>query len=287
MSTPNQLDRPAGVREHRLGVSGGPLAVLELAPRDDEARDTPRSPVVLVPGYTGSKEDFLPLLEPLAGAGFRVLAFDQRGQHESPGSAEVSAYQVEALAGELLELLGWVGGPAHVVGHSFGGLVGRAAAVAEPAALRSLTLLDSGPGTLGGERAALIRELEPVLVEHGQQAVWQVMSRLPNGRPQPAAVQEFVRRRFFASHPVGLRGMGNALLAEPDRIAELCATGLPVLVAHGEHDDAWPPAEQAEMARRLGARHAVIPGAVHSPNVEAPGVTAEVLGAFFRDVEAG
>jgi pimeloyl-ACP methyl ester carboxylesterase len=39
--------------------------------------------VLLVPGYTGSKEDFLPLLRPLARAGFRAVAMDQRGQFES------------------------------------------------------------------------------------------------------------------------------------------------------------------------------------------------------------
>ena len=35
--------------------------------------------VLLVPGYTGSKEDFIALLGPLAAAGRRVVAVDLRG----------------------------------------------------------------------------------------------------------------------------------------------------------------------------------------------------------------
>jgi pimeloyl-ACP methyl ester carboxylesterase len=79
--------------------------------------------------------------------------------------------------------------------------------------------------------------------------------------------------------------MGDALLTEPDRVEELKAVGLPLLVCHGEHDDAWLPVTQAAMARRLGARHEVITDAVHSPAVEAPESTVEVLAGFWKDVD--
>ena len=68
-------------------------------------------------------------------------------------------------------------GPAHVVGHSFGGLVARAAAIRDPAAFRSLTLLDSGPAALPGTRAESVRTLRPVLVEGGKEAVWELCRR--------------------------------------------------------------------------------------------------------------
>jgi pimeloyl-ACP methyl ester carboxylesterase len=79
--------------------------------------------------------------------------------------------------------------------------------------------------------------------------------------------------------------MGDALLTEPDRVDELRAAGLPLLVSHGEHDDAWLPVTQRKMAERLGSRHEVIAGAVHSPAVEAPAETVEVLASFWADVE--
>jgi len=82
-------------------------------------------------------------------------------------------------------------------------------------------------------------------------------------------------------NPVGLRVMGTALREAADRTAELAAAGLPVLVLYGEHDDAWPPDIQAEMAGRLAARVAVIPGAAHSPAVENPAATAQALLDFW------
>jgi pimeloyl-ACP methyl ester carboxylesterase len=79
--------------------------------------------------------------------------------------------------------------------------------------------------------------------------------------------------------------MGEALLGEPDRVAPLRDTGLPVLVAHGVGDDAWSPAAQEEMARRLGARYAVVPDAAHSPAAEQPAATARLLLDFWASVE--
>ncbi len=100
----------------------------------------------------------------------------------------------------------------------------------------------------------------------------------------PAAVQEFYTARFLRNSAAGLQGMADAMLGEPDRVAELAATGVPVLVAHGEADDAWTPAAQADMAARLGARHEVIPAAIHSPAVENPPRTLEVLETFWTSL---
>ncbi|MDA8324351.1 MAG: alpha/beta hydrolase, partial [Actinomycetota bacterium] len=60
-----------------------------------------------------------------------------------------------------------------------------------------------------------------------------------------------------------------------------------MLVSYGEHDDAWPPAVQDAMARRLDAERVCIPGAAHSPAVEAPETTAAMLTAFWNRSEAG
>jgi pimeloyl-ACP methyl ester carboxylesterase len=50
---------------------------------------------------------------------------------------------------------------------------------------------------------------------------------------------------------------------------------------YGEADDAWSPAQQAEMAVRLACPVVVVPDAVHSPAAENPGVTAKALVEFF------
>jgi pimeloyl-ACP methyl ester carboxylesterase len=78
--------------------------------------------------------------------------------------------------------------------------------------------------------------------------------------------------------------MADAMTSEPDRVDELAATGMPVLVAHGVADDAWTPEAQTDMARRLGARHAVIPASIHSPAIENPPETLAVLLDFWASV---
>jgi pimeloyl-ACP methyl ester carboxylesterase len=56
-------------------------------------------------------------------------------------------------------------------------------------------------------------------------------------------------------------------------------------VVYGENDDAWPPAEQDLMARRLGAERTCIPGAAHLPAIEAPVTTASTLTEFWNAAE--
>ena len=254
---------------------------------DVPARGATRGVVVCVPGFTGSKEDFRLLLGPLTEAGLRVVALDQRGQHDSPGPDDVTAYTVDALAADLLAVLGQLdAGPVHLVGHSFGGLVARAAAIADPAALASLVLLDSGPAALSGPRTDLLPFLVPLLRSGGTAAVQQALDGLPDPRrdAQVPEVRDFLRRRFLANSAAGLEGMADALTTEPDRVDALRATGLPVLVLHGAGDDAWLPADQAAMAGRLGARYGVVPDAEHSPAMENPAATVTALLEFWADL---
>lgn len=270
-----------------LDLPSGPVAVLDTAQQDEVAA---RGTVLLVPGYTGSKEDFAPILGGLADAGFRAIALDQPGQHESPGPLERSAYAVDLLAHVVLESADHLSlEPVHLLGHSFGGLVCRAAAIAAPHRLRSLVLLGSGPSAITGERLERMRLLEPVFAAGGMPAILAAMEELDQRNPRlqeaPPELRAFLRQRFLASSPDGLQGMGDALRSEPDRVAELAATGLPLMVAYGEDDDAWQPATQAEMASRLSARHEVIAGAAHSPAVEQPARTLAVLTRFWRKVE--
>jgi pimeloyl-ACP methyl ester carboxylesterase len=262
-----------------LPMPDGPLALLEAGPRAGQ-------PVLFLPGYTGSKEDFAPLLEPLAAAGFRAVAMDQRGQFQSPGVADPAAYTVPALARDALAVADSLGAPVHVVGHSFGGLVGRAAVIARPAAFRSLVLIGSGPSAIGGERRQRMDMLEPLLASGGTAAVYAVLEKYaeyadPGWAATPPPLKRFLKRRFIATDDLGLLEMGKALRNEPDRLAELAATAVPVLVAHGEGDDAWPPSVQDAMAARLGAPLVVIPGAAHSPAMDNPAALLRTLNDFW------
>jgi pimeloyl-ACP methyl ester carboxylesterase len=99
-------------------------------------------------------------------------------------------------------------------------------------------------------------------------------SAAPGWADAPPELRELLRQRLLRSSPVGLLGMVTVLRSEPDRVAKLSRTlrglGAPSLVVCGEGDDAWSVASQRDMADRLDADFAVVPGARHSPNVENP-----------------
>jgi pimeloyl-ACP methyl ester carboxylesterase len=271
-------------RRITIGLPGGPIAALRNGA--DGAPD-----VLLVPGYTGSKEDFGPLLDPLAAGGYRVTSIDLPGQYESPGPDDPAGYVPDALGARVRELAHQLVAPVHLLGHSFGGLVCRAAVIAEPELFADLVLMSSGPAALNGARRQRIEQLRPVLPSLGLPGVYAAMQAAAVAEAgyvaPPPDLADFLERRFLAGSPAMLAGMGEALCAEPDRVAELAATGIRCLVVHGEDDDAWPPDVQAAMAGRLDARRAVIPAAAHSPAVENTTPTAAVLIDFLGPSTAG
>jgi pimeloyl-ACP methyl ester carboxylesterase len=243
--------------------------------------------VVLVPGFTGSKEDFITLLAPLAVAGYRVLAMDQRGQYETPGPDDPAAYELPALGADLIAIGATSDEPVHLVGHSFGGLAVREATIAAPEAVRSATLLCSGPTALTGPSADRLGMLLGALDVFSLDDIWGIMHATAQASGENDGVEQdvldFLRRRFVSTTKESLRGMAGQLLAAPDRVAELAATRVPVLVAWGVDDDVWLPAEQARMAARLGARGVTIDGAGHSPAVQNARGTTQALLEFWRD----
>jgi pimeloyl-ACP methyl ester carboxylesterase len=279
VSTPPFLELPEGVRAQLLPTARGDFAAL-TAP---SGRDIPRGPVLLVPGFTGSKEDFIAVLAPIAAAGHSVTALDLRGQFETPGGEDPTSYDVKEFAEDLLAVVAELGAPAHVVGHSFGGLVGRAAALVDPASLASLTLLASGPAAIPHPASSDLALMVQALSTMDLEAVWAAKRQLElSARPGPPPhIEDFLRRRFLASHPVALRRLAEQLLDEKDRTDELAAGDLPILVAFGVHDEAWPPALQRQMATRLGARLVEFADAAHSPAAESPEETAEALVSFW------
>jgi len=246
-----------------------------------------RGVAVLVPGFTGSKEDFIPLLSPIAAAGYRVIAYDQRGQYESSGPDRERAYSIALFARDLREVIGAVGNgePVHLVGHSFGGLVARNLVIAEPALVRSLTLLDSGPA---GASLLPVRWLGLLigLIRLCGSAVFAALAVLTaRWAGVPAGRRPWLRHRLLRTQRAGLVGMGLALSREPDRVGELASTPVPVLVIAGENDDVWPPQVQAEMARRLHASIVIIKGAGHTPNEDQPEATAGAMISFWDTAE--
>ncbi|MBD0710985.1 MULTISPECIES: alpha/beta fold hydrolase [unclassified Streptomyces] len=287
MSKPRSLAFPPRTRARRLVTARGDFAVL-----DAEPVGVRRGTVLLLPGYTGSKEDFLALLGPLGEAGYRAVAVDGRGQYETPGPRGRAAYRRGALALDVVAQAAALGdGPVHLLGHSFGGLVARAAASLAPDAFRSLTLLSSGPGRVARPQRVRVRVLRTALAVLPKDRVWEAMCRLDSRGEQPEAddapqLADFLRRRWTRTRIVQLAGAGRLLLSREDGTAELTALPMPIHVAYGADEAVWPTAALAATAARTGAHHTVVAGAGHSPNVSHPRELAERLTLFWERAAA-
>src|SRR5256885_11007403 len=102
VSTPPYLTLPFGVRRTELRTSRGSFAALEALPGSGVPE---RGPALLVPGFTGSKEDFIAVLQTLARGGRRVIAVDMRGQYETPGCEDPDGYSCANLGADVVAMI--------------------------------------------------------------------------------------------------------------------------------------------------------------------------------------
>ena len=275
MSTPRTLKLPSDVTATTVDTTVGEFAAHTVRVEDATAH------VLLVPGWTGSKEDFTPLLPLLADAGFDATAIDQRGQFETPAGAQPN-YTLDGFAADALQVAAECSdAPSHLLGHSFGGLVAQHAVLGDPTAWRSLSLLDTGPGALGESPKRPLQMLVDALgvVPMGQ--IHQVREEMMGLKRAPE-IAEFLLRRFTSNDPASLRGMTQALIDAPDVVDLVASMRLPIWVGRGADDDAWPHEVQASMARRFGTTIHVIEDAAHSPAVENPQGLADAWLPFLR-----
>ncbi|MEU6810289.1 alpha/beta hydrolase [Streptomyces sp. NPDC046831] len=293
MSRPPTFVPPPGARAYRLRTARGEFAVVD-APAD--ARAEARGTVLLLPGFTGSKEDFNPLHEPLAARGYRTVAVDGRGQFESDGPADdESAYAQQELALDVLAQATALGTPVHLLGHSLGGQIARAAVLLDHSPFVSLTLMASGPAQISAPQQQRVKLLRDALAVMSMAEVWEAIqaAELPEetdtGTELDAGLDDRLdlRRRWLSNKPAQLTATGRQLCVEPDRVAQLAALPLPFHVLSGARDDTWPLPLLDDMAVRLRARRTVIDGAEHSPNTDRPLATARALADFWDGVTPG
>ncbi|QKT10923.1 alpha/beta fold hydrolase [Rhodococcus sp. W8901] len=265
----------------RITISRGELSFFEATP---EAGTEVKGTVVMVPGFTGSREDFLPMAPFVTAAGYRLISYSQLGQYDSDGPDgpdAVGEYTIAKFALDLAEVLDKVapGEKVHLLGHSFGGLVTRAAVLNDPARFLDYVILDSPPSGQNLDMDLDMGQIPALLQEGGNEALWQAMfGALQEAFPAP--VKEFLRGRILATKTANIAGIALSMSAEPDRVEELAATRLPILVVAGE-EDVISVEVQAGVASRLGVKFEIIAGAGHTPNEEKPEELTKVLVDFW------
>jgi len=220
---------------------------------------------------------------------FRVTLFDLRGHARSPAPEGAAAYRVEALLGDLAELVEAAQEPVILGGLSLGAKLALDYALSEPAKVRAL-LLASYPSSgeepkrrnwaLGFAAAIEERGLDAA----GADFVWGERSRFD---PKGAAL---IRQGFLEHSPQALAHILREVLAtspSPNTLApRLRELSIPTCVVAGS-DDAESLGPCRELARLLPkAELHVLEGAGHVVNLTKPALFNELISKFLAPFSA-
>jgi len=212
---------------------------------DGDGRD-----LLLVTGLGGTAAFWEPVVAPLRERGFRVIRFDQRGIGAS--TRGTGAVDIDRLAQDSLAVLDHVGSAsALLLGHSTGGVILQAMALAEPARIAGVVLSGSWlrPNRYMAElfrsRLAILRiaprEYAAMVAFLGYpadwlEANWPRYEAMLAAAPMTPAQQDVVAERIEA-------------ILRFDRSGEVGRIALPVLIQGAEDDLIVPAFLQREQAR--------------------------------------
>lgn len=237
--------------------------------------------VVLLPGMGDLRSAYRHLVPILVAAGLRVATLDLPG-HGDSGISPVPVGQAQ-IARAAVALVGRLGGPAIVVGHSFTPDSALLATQLAPDGIVGAVAIAPWATTPKPSRAmAAITRLvtrTPVL--------WSLFYRSLHKAP-PADLTAH-RRRIVTSlrRPHGTRtlvtmGTGTTKDATGARATQTA----PVAVVMGDADPDFrdPAAEARDYAVAAGGEVVMVPGAGHYPHAERPVETADAILALARRV---
>jgi pimeloyl-ACP methyl ester carboxylesterase len=272
-------------------MSGDPGAGDWFVPLDDGDMHVvedgrPGAPgLLLIHGSAASVAWWDPVVRVLAGA-YRVIRVDLLGHGKS--ASPVGGYGIPAQArrvGAALDRLG--AGRVTVIGHSMGCMVATALAEQRPDRVAALALIDMGPSLDAAMPEGLLVRL--LLARFPGRLLWRLRSeaairkamRSAFTRPVdiPAVIIEAALGMTHRALAGTARGAADYLRQQslPDRLATL---GVPVLVIFGTEDARYPSSSAAAYRVVPGARVELLPGVGHTPMLEDPQTTSDLLLEF-------
>jgi pimeloyl-ACP methyl ester carboxylesterase len=241
-------------------------------------------PLLLVHGATADHSTTWRFVLPELERRFTVYAMDRRGRG---GSGDSSQYDLQREAEDVAAVIGSVGGPVNVVGHSYGALCALEAALIAPN-LRRLVLYEGVP-IMGADlyRPGTVESVEEIF-EKGdvEGALLALLRDVVEASPEDIEMlrsQEDAWARRLRNTPT----MPRELRAEQRYVFERIRFGnmrAPTLLLVGGDS---PPRER-QNARAIGAaladaRVAILPGQQHTAMYSAPADFVDALGRFLAD----
>jgi len=229
------------------------------------------TPLLLIHGFGGDLNNWLFNQIPLS-AGRPVYALDLPGHGGSEKSLPGPAVDdLAAFVGSFLRALEIE--RVHLVGHSLGGAIALALALAEPARIRSLTLI--APAGLGPEinmayidgfvAAERRKELKPVV-------------EMLFADPAVASremIDEILAYKRLDGVTAALRQITAACFGGAGQAGRLNEVTMPVQAIWGERDAIIPAAHAKAVAR-----HHLLPGAGHMVHMEAAAAVNALISDF-------
>jgi proline iminopeptidase len=260
------------------------------------------TPAVLLSGGPGLKVDYMTPVGDALPASYRRILFEQRGTGRSRAATITPESMTLKVVVEDLEAL-----RVHlkvdrllIIGHSWGGMLAMAYAVAHPDRIDRLVLISSGGPTLEFNQwfgDNIRARLRPEDIE--AQSYWQAAAK--NGVAPDKAVLEGVKAiipGYFFDRAKGLAfaaatqdgslhsdssGMLFADLAKNyDLRAGLKKLDRPVLIVHGHQDPIGDKTAEDIHALIPGSTLAYLNKCGHFPWIEQPEEFRRIVGAFLK-----
>jgi L-proline amide hydrolase len=273
---------------------------------EGDLRSDGPAPLVILHGGPGAAHDYVQSIADLADeTGRACILYDQigcgRSQHRP--DAPSSFWAVELFTRELTMLVDHLGVAAryHVLGQSWGGMLGMEHALQHPQGLRSLVVANS-PASMElwvsetkRLRALLPDDVQETLTRHEaagttdsteyEQAVMVFYERHLCRIAFPDALQRTFAQ--LAEDPTVYHTMNGpsefhviGTLKDWDITPRLGGVLVPVLVISGEHDEATPAVVRPLVDALPNARWELIADASHTTHLEYPNRFLELVATF-------
>ncbi|MEM9010467.1 MAG: alpha/beta hydrolase [Pseudomonadota bacterium] len=242
-------------------------------------------PLLLIAGMASDVASWAPIW-PMLTARFDVIAYDNRCTGRTrPCPAPVSR---PAMIADALALAALFDAPAHMVGHSLGGLTALHLAAEAPERVERLVALSAAPAVTPA-RMALFRTLAELREATGDEAPWYRLLFhwlfAPAFFADPARVEEAVSLALAYPHAqtaAAFRAQ-SAVLADFAVPPDLGAIRAPTFAAVGAHDLLVPPGVIDQAFAGIGdLTSRVLPDLAHSLHWEDPAGIAALITGFLE-----